>query len=213
MNVKLLAVAITLAASSASIANAAQLIQNGGFEDGTVPGAPLPLHWTANAAFDAEPAFNAVDKNSLDAHSGNASLVIGNFDDEPLAILSQSFFDVAGATYSASLFVRAIRKGDPAANFTASIDGVSAVSLPDTINTYTLETFSFTGTGNDTLTLAGKDNSSDWFVDDVSITGPSPLAPPVSTIPEAASWAVMLGGVGAIGALARRRKLDAVAAR
>jgi hypothetical protein len=44
---------------------------------------------------------------------------------------------------------------------------------------YTLQSFTFVGTGSDTLTIQGNTNPSEWFVDDVSVNAaavPGPIA-------------------------------------
>ena len=179
---------------------AVNFISNGGFEAGTYTSTVggntnpnVPTSWIANGAFDQEPNFNNV-RN--DPNNGAFSLSIGNLDSDPVATLSQSFADVAGKTYSGSLFVLATSGGDPAANFTVAINGVTYLSLSDNINDYTQETFSFVGTGRDTLTLAAKTDPGEWYVDDVSI----------GSVPEPSTWAMMMLGFGVLGFIGYRKK-------
>ena len=202
----LAALATALAASAS--AHAADLITNGGFEDGvyTVGGdASVPTGWTPNAAFVAFPNFNRVING--DEHSGSSALHLGNLDNGPLAALSQTFADVAGLTYSASLYVDDLgAHGDANAFFKAAVDGATKVVLDDTVASYTLETFSFVGTGSDTLSLAAQTNPNEWAVDDVSVT----MVAAAPGVPEPATWAVMLVGFGGLGAAMRtRRRLNA----
>jgi hypothetical protein len=96
--------AAALAAGTAG-AQAANLIVNGGFEDGvytsTIGGntnTQVPVGWDSTAAFDLEPGFNNVSTNL--PHSGSFDLSIGNFDYQPLATLTQTFSDVSGDSYT-----------------------------------------------------------------------------------------------------------------
>jgi len=155
----------------------------------------------ANAAFVAFPNFNRVING--DEHSGSSALHLGNLDNGPLAALSQTFADVAGLTYSASLYVDDLgAHGDANAFFKVAIDGTAKVVLDDTVASYMLETFSFVGTGSDTLSLAAQTNPNEWAVDDVSVT--TVAAAP--RIPEPATWAVMLVGFDGLGAAMRARR-------
>jgi hypothetical protein len=210
---RLTAPALALVAAlglTATQAAAANLITNGGFEDGattsTMDGntnTGVPDGWTPNAAFDLEPSFNHQQLGF--ANSGSYSLSIGNYDYEALAALSQTFSDVVGATYTGTFYAfDGGANGDSGAFLDASIDGTTLKALDDTVASYTKETFTFTGTGSDTFTIAAQTNPSEWFVDDVSIQG-------AGAVPEPASWAMMLLGVGAIGTLLRSRRSAAVA--
>lgn len=55
-----------------------------------------------------------------------------------------------------------------------------------------------TGTGSDTITFAGRDDPSFNTLDQVSVTQ--------SAVPETATWAMMLVGMGTIGFAMRRRQ-------
>ncbi len=199
--------ALAFSSAAALSASAAELIQNGGFENGVYSdtqggntNSSVPVGWTPNAAFDLNPGFNNV---GTAPNSGTYNLSIANYDYQPIAALSQTFADVAGSTYAGSLYVYASRGGDAAANFTASIDGATEVSVGDTINSYTQETFSFVGTGHDTLQIVANTNPGEWEVDDVSISG---AAAAVSAAPEPSTWLLMIAGIGGIGLMLRRAK-------
>ena len=199
---------ITAAATVALLvsgAHAAELLQNGGFEGGVYTDAGgnpyAPVGWTTESSFD----FGGGDVNEVingNAHSGAYALEFGNYDAQAASAIDQSFADVVGATYSGSFWVYATRGGDPSANVTAQINGVILSSVDDSVTSYMQETFSFIGTGHDTLTLTASTNPGEWMVDDVSIMG----AAPVMGAPEPASWALMLIGAGAMGLGLRKRR-------
>ena len=187
-------------------AAAAELIQNGGFEGGvradtqdgnTNPNAPVG--WDVNAAFDNSTAYNQVNGYP---HTGAYALQFADYDVSPVVQVSQTFADVAGAAYQVSFWFYASRGGDADALFTTSLDGAAVFSSGDTVNQYTLETLSFIGTGRDTLAFAAKTNPGEWYLDDVSVTGPAAT----SAAPEPGTWALMGMGVGLAGLGLRRRR-------
>jgi PEP-CTERM motif len=203
---KALVRAVTVATSvmlGAAGAQAANLILNGGFEDGvytsTIDGntnTGVPNDWDSTAAFDLEAGFNRVIE--ADAHSGSFALQIGNFDYQPTATLTQTFSDVAGDTYTVSFWAfDGGANGDPAAFLTVSV-GSASETFNDTVATYTEGTFTFVGTGSDTISIAAQTDPSEWVVDDVSVTG--------STVPEPATWAMMLIGFAGLGFVGYRRQ-------
>jgi hypothetical protein len=126
LNQVLLAGSVCVTAFVSPQANAANLILNGGFEDGvhsvTLNGntnSNVPNDWVPNAAFVQFSASNGVVSNPV--LSGNASLSIGSPDNQfPPAELTQTFADVAGATYIATFSyegVAPVGTGDPNAVF------------------------------------------------------------------------------------------------
>jgi hypothetical protein len=167
------------------------IVANCGFENGvytsTIDGntdTSVPVDWTPNAAYDLEEPFpfNFVTSYSK---SGNDGLSIGNYDDQPVPTLSQTLSDVAGATYSGSLFIAygGAGDGDTSAFFDVLINGVSVLSLNDTATYwYSPYTFSFVGTGSDVLTLEGNTNPVEWYVDDIVVTDPSSVPEPGSIL-------------------------------
>jgi hypothetical protein len=201
----------TLLAMVSSAPQAAELPLNGGFEDGVQSvtiGAftndGVPVDWTPNAAFVQFSGFNHVTGSIF--HSGANSLSIGDFDDEALATLSQGFNDVAGDTYNVTYWAAygGGVGGDPNAFLTVSVGSASKTVL-DTIGpTFEQFSFSFVGTGHDTLTIAAQTNPSEWFVDDASVMGAG------TTVPEVPTWAMMLAGFAGLGFVGYRWRRTAI---
>jgi PEP-CTERM motif len=187
-----------------SLANAVELLTNGGFEGGVYTSGgntSVPDSWISNAAFDSQPGFNHQDNaNSSDVHSGSFSLSIGNFDNQPLAQLSQSFADVNGATYTVSFWGKTGGANDPLAFLNVAV-GTAGVTFNETASSFTNGTFTFVGTGSDTLIISAQTNPSEWFVDDVSVTGAA-----VGAVPEPSTWAMMILGFAGVGFMAYRRR-------
>ena len=161
------------------------VVANCGFENGvytsTVMGetnSSVPNSWIANFGFDLEPGFNHVESSLV--YQGTSALQIGNDDDQPVPQLSQTFTDISGATYSGSLYVDYGGAGtsDTLPFFNVLIDNNSVLSLDHTApGTYTRYTFSFTGTGSDTLALQGNTSPSEWFVDNITVTTTASAVP------------------------------------
>jgi hypothetical protein len=185
----------------------ANIVQNCGFEAGvyesTVGGYTnenVPLDWTANAAFDEFPSWDLPTDSPV--NSGNYALSIGNDDDNPPPMLSQTLSDTSGVTYYGSLYVDYGGAGtsDPLPYFDVQIDGTNVVALNYTAaGDYTKYTFSFVGTGSDTLSLTGNTNPDEWFVDDIVVTPGC-----TSAVPEPRS-SFLLAGLGGAFLLLRRR--------
>jgi hypothetical protein len=208
----ILAATLLVAAFVSREANAANVILNGGFEGGvqtvTMGGftnTSVPNNWVPNLGFLEQPQFNHVTSNPV--NSGMFALSIGNLDNQPVPSLSQTFADVTGTTYTVSLFLAYQGSGDPGAFFTASAGGQSITQTSLVIFPYMPLSFMFTGSGSDTLVLEGNTNPSEWFVDDVSVTGAA-----VGGVPEPSTWAMMLIGFAGLGFVAYRRRGKAVLA-
>lgn len=99
------------------------------------------------------------------------------------------------------------KSADPNAFLTASIDSDSppgqTLTESGSTTSWAPYTFSFTGTGSDTLTFAAQTNPSEWYVDDVIVLGQSSPSP----IPESASFLLMGTGLLGIAGILRRKWL------
>jgi hypothetical protein len=187
------------------------IVQNCGFEGGvstsTIDGNTndsVPDLWTPNSGFDLESGFNRQVAGPV--NSGNDALSIGNFDNESVPALSQVLTDTSGTTYNGSLYVDygGAGTGDTLPFFDVQINGTNEVALDNTApggpsGIFTQYTFSFVGTGSDTLTLTGNTSPSEWYVDDVVITAGATSAVPEPRLP------LLLAGLFGAFLLARHR--------
>jgi hypothetical protein len=194
--------ALVISASMAT-ANAATIV-NGNFEGGissTTPGgSTVPVGWTANQSW-GETGFNGVVPGQ--GVNGSAALSIGNDDNQfpQPATLSQTFADTAGTVYQVDFFWKAGGSGDPNAFLTLAVGGSSVTLLEGATQTsFAEDSFTFTGTGSDTLSISGQTTPSEWFVDDVSLSAVT------SAVPEPSIWAMMILGFMGVGFMAYRRK-------
>jgi hypothetical protein len=196
--------ALVISASMAT-ANAATIV-NGNFEGAVTPtpgGGNVPVGWTANTAY-GETDFNQV-LAGQGINNGAPALSIGNNDNQfpQPATLSQTFADTAGTVYQVDFFWRANGAGDPNAFLTLAVGGSSVTLLEGAAPTSFVEdSFTFTGTGSDTLSISGQTNPSDWFVDDISLSAVT------SAVPEPSTWAMMILGFFGLGFVAYRRKSE-----
>ena len=185
-------------AGGASICDAVtgNLVSNCGFEGGvtssTIDGntnTSVPVSWTPSAGYDLEPPFN---HTSTIANSGNVGLSIGNDNGPGPAIVHIQAAGVHCGTGT----------GDTTPFFNVQINGANVLSLDHTApgGAFFQYTFSFTGTGSDVLTFGGNTNPSEWFVDDIVVTG----ALPVSPVPEPGSLLLLATASGPLLALRRR---------
>ena len=224
------ALSASLALGMISPAMAANLITNGGFEDqvgftgGGYDYSSYPTGWTTNAAWDPG---NAVTGGAYGPpHSGVDSVRFGESSSSAPTTLSQTFADVVGGQYTVSFYAYdgeyAYGNAPPGSrpqNYLTASAGGQSTTLPDTVggtrtlggcdaSCYAFGTFTFIGTGSDTLSIAAKTDSAYWHLDDVSVTGGSVPG----GVPEPATWAMMLVGFGGLGAVVRRRRASAAIA-
>lgn len=234
----LTALGATLALGMISPAAAAtNVIANGGFEDQvgfTGSGydyANDPTGWTTNAAWDAS-AYNAVAGAAYGlSHDGLYSVRFGSSANAGPATagmpttLSQTFSDVVGGQYTVSFYayngLYAGSSGSRPQNYLTASAGGQSITFADTVggnpalagcdaSCYAFGTFTFIGSGSDTLSIAANADYNYWHLDDVSVTlSGAPGAP--GGVPEPATWAMMVGGFGLMGATMRRRRRGSAA--
>jgi PEP-CTERM motif len=194
-----------LRANSTSICDgiSGNLVVNCGFELGVVGGAPAL--WVVNAGFLLRAgSFNQVVVTPALVNSGNNALQFGNLDSEPAAGIAQLLTDTSGQSYTVNFFM--FDSGAPAQNasdfFDAQINGTNKVTLTGVTapGTYTDFTFSFTGTGSDTLAFLADTNNGFFHVDDVSV-----VANGAAATPEPSSLLLLGTGLLGLWPLARRR--------
>ena len=185
-------------------------ITNGGFEGGST--GTVPNGWSANAAYLSEPTFNTVTNDPSFVHSGLFALQISNFNSENIPVLSQTITDTPGTLYTINFWALATTV-DSVSVLYAFINtsfasnapsGGTGATITGALSTYTLESFSFTGTGSDVLSIAAYNNPAEYYVDDISISGGTSVVPLPATLPLFAS------GLGALGLLGWRRRKKAI---
>lgn len=171
---------------SAAPSQAAELVSNGGFETGDFTG------WTqfGNSAWDAVRHFGFAGSHA--AYFGPVERVGG---------ISQSLATVVGQTYNIS-FALANDGGSPT-SFSADFGGSNLMSQSDAPSfDYTVYNFTRTATSaSTTLSFTFLQDPSFYNLDSVSVTGTT------GAVPEPATWAMMIFGLGAAGATMRRRKV------
>ena len=178
----------------------------------------VPVGWTAEPGFYF-PFWNGV--TTFNPYAGSSALFLGNDPGFPMAGISQTVTTIPRDTYVLSMAIANVEQtgcfqvlinGNVALTVASSpedwsenglyaftseySDGRSDIRTPTTPSQYSLESFSFVGTGADTLTMRAVSDSASFEVGNVSI----------SAVPEPSGWATVLGGVALLGvAVARRR--------
>ena len=173
-------------AAAATPSTAAELVTNGGFETGDFTG------WTLGG----NTGFTGV--NSASAHSGNYGAYFGSVGST--GTLSQLLNTVAGQTYTVSYWLANL--GGPTDSFEASIGG-NVLQTFSNSNAFQYFNFSFTApvSGSPSLLqFTFRQDPSYWHIDDISVLGER------GGVPEPATWAMMILGLGAVGWAMRRRR-------
>jgi hypothetical protein len=171
---------------------ASNLVQNCGFETGDF------TNWTV---LDND-GNTAVEPNSFNppgSNSGEFFAALGDASNTPTTI-EQTFSDVVGSTLTFSFYYYS--DGNPY-TFTADWDGQNVLSLASAVTTtpqgYTLYSYTFTGSGTDTISFTEQDPIGVDGLDDVVVIDPP------SGVPEPSSLAFAAAALGLI-ALAHRRR-------
>jgi len=217
-NAKLIC-ATALALITATPCAATQLLVNGSFEDITGAAYQSWGGYTFGAGFYALPGWT-VDFGNVDvttnasgwapASDGFNSLDINGW---VAGQISQSFATIVGKTYVVSFDYSRNAAGapNPATAEVAVGSAVRNVNAPNNTALFGTvgamqwqsDTFTFVGTGHDTLRLtATVPGNGGVFFDRISVTG---------AVPEPGVWTLMITGVGTIGWALRRRRYGSLA--
>jgi hypothetical protein len=191
MRLKTLLVIVALAVCVASAPAAfAQLINNGSFEAG---GGSF-TGWTTGGNFEDTQVVSGAFYDYTGAEDGNFYATLGPVGSD--GTLSQTFADHAGAQYTVSFWFASV--GDNPSDFSASWDNTPLLSLtnPNTGSAWTQYTYQVTGTGNDTLTFAFRDDPAYMALDNVAVT---------QNAPEPSSLLLLGTGVLGLGGMVRRK--------
>lgn len=203
--------AMLAAAAMGGHATAASLVMNGGFESGdqdftsdlgsVTPGFPNLAQYSVVSALSGVMPFD-----------GSLFMAINGFNtpgtDE--TVWSQMVSVVSGETYDFSLAIADWSGTFPKALLSARADGVefAQIGVPTMQDVWEVRTGSFmaTTTGDISLALVELTNGfggNDYTLDAISLVSQGPVVPP-SPIPLPAAGWLLLGGLGALGALKRR---------
>jgi hypothetical protein len=207
----------TLCVASAAHAN---LLVNGSFENGAFVnegadtmsppvGSTVMTGWTV--VTDTLAWIGPLNPFGLTASDGSYFLDLTNYQTgAPFGGVRQTIATVPGAVYALSFDLGSSTFWGRPDSLTASAAGTSMTfTAPSTgtNNDWQHETMSFTATGATTIiTLQGATGIQYIGVDNASV---DLVSLPVDAVPEPEAWALMLGGLGGLAALTRRRARSA----
>lgn len=172
---------------------AQNLVQNGSFETGDF------TDWSTNGNFEFTQVVSGPFYVYNGAQDGNFYVTAGPVGS--LGGISQSFADQAGAQYTFSFYLNAV--GDSPSEFVAYWDGTPILDLtdPNTGGVWTLESFTETGTGNDSIGFGFRDDPEYIALDNVSVSQNGGT----STTPEPSSFLLLGSGALALAGVIRRK--------
>lgn len=175
---------------------AQNLVQNGSFETGDF------TDWTSTGNFEFMNVVSGPFSAYSGAQDGNWYVAGGPVGD--LGGIAQTFTDTAGAQYVFSFYLNAV--GDDPSEFVALWNGTPLLDLsdPNTGGVWTLESFTETGTGSDTIEFRFRDDPAYIALDNVSVVE-SGGTTTTGTTPEPSSFILMGSGVLALGGAIRRK--------
>ena len=186
----LVIVALAVCVASAPATFAQNLILNGSFE----AGGGTFNNWTEGGNFEDTQVSSGAFYDYTGAEDGNFYATLGPVGSD--GTLSQTFADHAGAEYTISFWFASV--GDNPSDFSVKWDDTTLLSLsnPATGSNWTEYTYQATGTGNDTLTFAFRDDPAWMALDNVSVT---------QQAPEPGSLLLLGTGVLGLGGMVRRK--------
>jgi hypothetical protein len=194
-----LASTVAVAAFGLSAVSAQALtVNNGGFETGDFTGWVQGGDTGYSYVFDSSILGNP---DGLPLFAGSYSAAFGPLDS--IGTLSQSFSVVPGATYKLSFYLSNYFGAGGPSSFSVTL-GSSSFALPDDFPDFGYGKFSLSTVAASStlgLTFSFHNEPGYWLLDDVSVAGPSP-------VPEPATLALMIAGIGVVGSLAKRRRLS-----
>lgn len=210
-------VALFVLPTAAQAVSPTQAFQNGGFENGTFSQSASSQVLTAGS--NAITGWTVIgsnvewDKNGnvygITSSEGSYSLDLSGNPDNIGSGVQQSFSTIANHDYSLSFDVGTNGSYTPpsGASIQVLINGVAAFTGSNTTvvqgQNWNTVTGTFTATGSSTtLGLTGLSGLNYIGLDNVKVADLTPNAPGV---PEAATWAMMILGMGAVGAVMRRK--------
>jgi hypothetical protein len=173
-------------------ARAGNLLNNGGFDTGDFSG------WTMTNPGDTYVGLASPGYPGFAPENGLYLAYFGTSGHQ--TTLSQTFGDVAGTVYTLSFYVEggALQNGE-INTFDVTMDGTTLLNLSQLNKlSYDEYTYTFTGTGSDTVAFASQNDNNYFGLDDVSVS---------SVAPEPASWMLLATGAVALMVCWMRRRV------